>query len=174
MEYGCLIETMNKEPKNFERVMDEDFFRYVGWQVSQQEFDKKWFAKTTLNEISTVLKEKLKCLRTDGRPIVVADRVIAHMMSEVFHKNRPILGDGYFMFNIVPEKQRDDYNDMKVQVIEMIFNTIKTEYEMDQNNRKLSIWSTLYGDFNKQGLRQYSTIKINEMNINKVRFNMNY
>ena len=51
MEYGCLIETMNKEPKNFERVMDEDFFRYVGWQVSQQEFDKKWFAKTTLNEI---------------------------------------------------------------------------------------------------------------------------
>lgn len=174
MEYGCLIESMNKEPKKFDRVMDEDFFRYVGWQVSQQEFDKKWFARKTLDEISEVLKEKLKCLRKDGRPIVVADRVIAHMMSEVFHKNRPILGDGYFMFNIVPEKERDDYNDMKVQVIEMIFNGIKTEYEMDQNNRKLSIWSTVYGDFNPQGLRQYSTIKLNEMPLNKIRFQMNY
>ena len=171
MEYGCLIE--NEKIQNG-RVMDENFYRYVGWSVSQQEFDKKFFSERTVRDISNKLKELLKCLRKDGRPIVVADRVIAHMMSEVFYKNRPQLGDGYFMYNIVAAEPRDDYETMQDMVVEMIFNTIKTEYEMDENNRKLTIWTSVLGDFNKHGLRQYTDIKLNEKNISTVRFNMNY
>lgn len=171
MEYGCLIEQQKIENG---RVMDENFYRYVGWSVSQGELDKRFFSETTVRDISTKLSELLKCLRKDGRPIVVADRVIAHMMSEVFYKNRPQLGDGYFMYNIPAAEPRNDYETMKEMVIEMIFNTIKTEYEMDENNRKLTIWTSVLGDFNKHGLRQYTNLKINEKNINKVRFNMNY
>jgi hypothetical protein len=96
------------------------------------------------------------------------------MMSEVFNKNRPQLGNGYFMYNIPAAEPRNDYETMKKMVIEMIFNNIKTEYEMDENNRKLTIWTSVLGDFNKHGLRQYTDLKINEKNINKVRFNMNY
>ena len=171
MEYGCLLD--NPKIKD-QRVMDENFYRYVGWSVSQGELDKRFFAEETVKDISKKLTELLKCLRKDGRPIIVADRVIAHMMSEVFSKNRPQLGNGYFMYNIPAAEPRDDYETMKKMVIEMIFNQIKTEYEMDENNRKLTIWTTVLGDFNKEGLRQYTNLKINEKNINKVRFNMNY
>jgi hypothetical protein len=45
---------------------------------------------------------------------------------------------------------------------------------MDENNRKLTIWTSVLGDFNNHGLRQYTDLKIREKNINKVRFNMNY
>ena len=171
MEYGCLIEKQKIENG---RVMDENFYRYVGWSVSQGELDKRFFSEQTVRDISNKLQELLKCLRKDGRPIIVADRVIAHMMSEVFYKNRPQLGDGYFMYNIPAAEPRNDYETMKEMVIEMIFNNIKTEYEIDENNRKLTIWTSVLGDFNKHGLRQYTNLKINEKNINKVRFNMNY
>jgi len=171
MEYGCIIE--NEKIENG-RVMDENFYRYVGWSVSQGELDKRFFSEVTVRDISNKLTELLKCLRKDGRPIVVADRVIAHMMSEVFYKNRPQLGNGYFMYNIPAAEPRNDYETMKEMVIEMIFNTIKTEYQMDENNRKLTIWTSVLGDFNKHGLRQYTNLKINEKNINKMRFNMNY
>lgn len=171
MEYGCLIEKQKIENG---RVMDENFYRYVGWSVSQGELDKRFFSEQTVRDISQKLQELLKCLRKDGRPIIVADRVIAHMMSEVFYKNRPQLGDGYFMYNIPAAEPRNDYETMKDMVVEMIFNNIKTEYEMDENNRKLTIWTSVLGDFNKHGLRQYTNLKINEKNINKVRFNMNY
>lgn len=171
MEYGCLIEKQKIENG---RVMDENFYRYVGWSVSQGELDKRFFSEQTVRDISNKLQELLKCLRKDGRPIIVADRVIAHMMSEVFYKNRPQLGDGYFMYNIPAAEPRNDYETMKDMVVEMIFNNIKTEYEMDENNRKLTIWTSVLGDFNKHGLRQYTNLKINEKNINKVRFNMNY
>jgi hypothetical protein len=154
--------------------MDENFYRYVGWSVTQGELDKRFFSEHTVRDISSELTKLLKCLRKDGRGIVVADRVIAHMMSEVFNKNRPQLGNGYFMYIIPSAEPRNDYETMKKMVIEMIFNNIKTEYEMDENNRKLTIWTSVLGDFNKHGLRQYTNLKINEKNINKVRFNMNY
>uniref|UniRef100_A0A6C0KSV6 Uncharacterized protein n=1 Tax=viral metagenome TaxID=1070528 RepID=A0A6C0KSV6_9ZZZZ len=171
MEYGCLIE---KEKIENGRVMDENFYRYVGWSISQGELDKRFFSEQTVRDISLKLKELLKCLRKDGRAIVVADRVIAHMMSEVFYKNRPQLGNGYFMYTIPAAEPRNDYETMKEMVIEMIFHNIKTEYEIDENNKKLTIWTSVLGDFNKHGLRQYTDLKINEKNINKVRFNMNY
>lgn len=174
MEYGSLICNDGKIACPDGKIMDENFYRYVGWQVSEQEFDKKFFSVDTLNYISEKLKILLRCLRKDGRPIIVADKVISHMMSEVFQKNRPQLGDGYTMFIIPPERLRNDWQTMCDMVIEMIFNNIKTEYEMDENNRGLTIWTSVLGDFNKHGLRQFTTLKINEKNINKVRFNMNY
>lgn len=163
-----------KSPCPEGKIMNEDFYRYVGWKESEQEFDKLFFSMDTLNKISDRLKDLLKCLRKDGRPIVVSDKVISHMMSEVFRKNRPQLGDMYTMFIIPPETLRNDLETMSDMVVEMIFNTVKTEYEMEQNNKGLTIWTSVLGDFNKHGLRQYTSIKINEKNINKVRFNMNY
>lgn len=171
MEFGSLLD--DKHLENGE-IKDENFYRYVGWSVTRGELDKRFFTQKTLQDISNQLATLLKCLRKDGRPVVVADKVIAHMMSEVFSKNRPQLGNAYFMYNISAAKPRDDYETMKEMVIEMIYNNIKTEYEMEQNNRSLTVWTTVLGDFNKQGLRQYSNLKINEKNINKVRFNMNY
>lgn len=168
MEYAYAIE--NKDGK----VMNENFYRYIGWQESEQGFDKVFFSMKNVRVISDRLKDLLKCLRKDKRPIVVSDRVISHIMSEVFSKNRPQLGDMYTMLNIPAAEPRDDLNTMNDMVVEIIFNQIKTEYEMEENNRGLTVWTTVLGDFNKHGLRQYTDMKLNEKNINKVRFNMNY
>jgi hypothetical protein len=168
MEYGRVIE--DKDGK----VMNENFYRFIGWQQSEQGFDKVFFSMKNLRSISERLKDLLKCLRKDGRPMIVADRVIAHVMSEVFNKNRPQLGDMYTMLIIPAAEQRDDLKTMNDMVVQIIFNNIKTEYEMEENNRGLTVWTTVLGDFNKHGLRQYTDMKLNEKNINKVRFNMNY
>ena len=174
MEYGSLICQDEQESCPSGKIMNENHYRHVGWSTSEQEFDKLFFSTKTVKYISERLKELLKCLRKDKRPIIVADKVISHMMSEVFSKNRPQLGDMYTMLNIPPENLRDDMHTMCEMVIEMIFSTIKTEYEMEENNKGLTIWTSVLGDFNAHGLRQYTTIKLNEKNINKVRFNMNY
>ena len=168
MEYGRVFE--DKDGK----VMNENFYRFIGWSQSEQEFDKVFFSIQNLRSISERLKDLLKCLRKDGRPMIVADRVIAHIMSEVFSKNRPQLGDIYTIFNVPAAEPRNDLKTMNDMVVQIIFNNIKTEYEMEENNRGLTVWTTVLGDFNKHGLRQYTDIKLNEKNINKVRFNMNY
>jgi len=169
MEYACVIEDNGNG-----KIMDENFYRFVGWQQSEQDLDRRFFSVQNLKGISNRLTELLKCLRKDGRPVVVADRVIAHIMSEVFSKNRPQLGDMYTMFIIPAAEPRNDIKTMNDMVVQIIFNQIKTEYEMEENNRGLTVWTTVLGDFNKHGLRQYTELKINEKNINKVRFNMNY
>jgi hypothetical protein len=168
MEYGDAIEYKDG------KVMNENVYRFIGWQQSEQGFDKVFFSMQNLHSISERLKDLLKCLRKDGKPIIVSDRVIAHIMSEVFSKNRPQLGDMYTMLNIPADKARNDLKTMNNMVVQIIFNNIKTEYEMEENNRGLTVWTTVLGDFNKHGLRQYTDIKLNKKNINKVRFNMNY
>jgi hypothetical protein len=174
MEHGIMLCDDGKIPCPGGLIANENFYRYVGWEVSVQPFDKEFFSEKTLRKISDRLNELLKCLRKDKRPVVVADKVISHMMSEVFYKNRPQLGDMYTMLIIPPAQLRDDLEQMSNMVVEMIYNQVKTEYQMEENNRGLTIWTTVLGDFNKHGLRQFSTIKTNEKNINKVRFNMNY
>ena len=155
-------------------LANQNYIRYVGWPVTESEFDREFFSQWTLNYISNKLKVLLKCLRKDGRPYVVADEVIANVMSTAYATYRPQLGDGYFMLTQPQEHPRNDPKTLTDIVIEIIYDYIVNEEQMKQNNEKLTIWTTVYGDFNEHGLRQHPVIKVNDRNINKVRFNMNY
>ena len=170
MEYASLIQDNTDDPKMY----NDNYIRYVGWSVSEQDFDKEFFSRATIEYISDKLYDLLKCLRKDKRPIKVSERVITSVMDDMYGTYRPQLGNMYTMLTIPPAEPRDDMQTLRDMVVEVVFNTIKTEYEIEENNRGLTVWTTVLGDFNKHGLRQYSTIKINEKNINKVRFNMNY
>ena len=155
-------------------LCDQNNYRYVGWQVTRTEFDDQFFSKITVQNISNKLSHLLKCLRSDGRPILVDSKVICNVMSSAYQTYRPQLGNGYFMLTQPQEDPRDDMKMLTDIVIQIIYDYIKTEYEMEENNKKLTIWTTLYGDFNEHGLRSHPPLKINENNINKIRFNMNY
>ena len=170
MEYGTVIDDYTHD----EKMYNDNYKRYVGWSVSEQEFDKEFFSRNTIVYISSKLNELLKCLRSDKRPVHVSERVITSVMDDMYSSYRPQLGNMYTMLIIPPAEPRDDMKTLREMVIEVIYNQVKTEYEMEENNRGLTIWTSVLGDFNKHGLRQYSTIKINEKNINKVRFNMMY
>jgi hypothetical protein len=153
---------------------NENYLRYVGWESSEYDFTKKLFSDENIKKIKNVLYEKLKCVRSDGRPIVVSDRVITHTMSQIYDNYRPQLGDMYTIFNISAAEPRDDAKLLTDLVIETIFSNITSEIQMEEANKKLTIWTTVLGDFNEHGLRRHPIIKTNARNINKVRFNMNY
>jgi len=156
------------------QIFNDNYLRYVGWKVSEQPFDKKFFSKETIQIIKEKTSNLLKCLRSDGRPIEVSDRVIGHVMSQVYDKYRPQLGNMYTMLTIPAAEPRDDMKLLINLVVETIYRTITSETQMEENNKRLTVWTSVLGDFNEHGLRQYTTIKTVKNNINKVRFNMNY
>lgn len=153
---------------------NENYMRYVGWKESETAFSRELFSDYTIKIIKDRLYEKLKCLRSDGRPIVVTDRVITHVMSQLYDKFNPQLGDIYALLNIPASEPRDDMKLLINMTVETIFTNISNETQMEENNKRLTVWTTVLGDFNEHGLRQHAPIKVNEKNINKVRFNMNY
>jgi len=95
-------------------------------------------------------------------------------MSQIYNKYRPQLGDIYTIFNIPAAEPRNDMKLLTDLVVETIYKNIVDETQMEENNKRLTVWTSVLGDFNEHGLRQYTTIKTVKDNINKVRFNMNY
>ena len=148
--------------------------RYVGWKESEYPFSRQLFSDATIKIIRNILYDKLKCVRSDGRPIIVADKVITHVMSQIYENFNPQLGDIYTLLNIPASEPRDDMKLLINLIVETIFTNISSEIQMEEQNKRLTVWTTVLGDFNEHGLRGYAPIKINEKNINKVRFNMNY
>lgn len=155
-------------------IADQNYYRYVGWKMSESTFDRQFFSKITVNYISRKVSELLRCLREDGRPVKVSDNVIANVMSSAYNTYRPQLGNGYFMYTQPQDEPRDDMKTLTDIVIQIIYDYVKNEYEMAENNKKLTIWTTLYGDFNEHGLRQHPILRVNDKPINRLRFNMNY
>jgi hypothetical protein len=75
----------------------------------------------------------------------------------------------------VPQAQaRCDMRSIINQTINIITSQIRNEMEMAQNNKKLTVWTTLLGDFNKEGLRSHAPIKIRRKHPQYMAFNMNY
>ena len=86
-----------------------------------------------------------------------------------------MLGDIYSRYIISGiEETRNDTRDIIDRAIEVIVSQIRTEKEVEENNKKLTIWTTLYGDFNAHGLRQTPPIKVRKHKKPAFQFNMNY
>lgn len=145
---------------------DENYYRYVGWQESNYCI-KNFFSKQTLKLISTKVTELLDGVDPNGKRIIVPDDIISHVMSSVYHNFTPATGDIYGRYN-VPTNEPDDnyYNIMIDQTIQVLVSNVKNNIEMDENNKKLTIWTTVLGDFNNHKLRQHAPIKVRERNTN--------
>ena len=175
MEYG--VQLMNYDPpsgSNHGNIANENYYRYVGWEFSDNALTRAFFSDETVKIISKKVTDLLKCTRADNRETVVTDRVITHVMSSVFEAYLPQIGDIYTVFQIPQEQLRDDLKTLAEATVQIITSQIKDEVDMINANQKLTVWTTVLGDHNDHGLRQFSTIKTRKNNINKVRFNMNY
>ena len=155
-------------------LYNDNFNRFVAYDQNATPKLDYLFSDENLDAIGRKLYDLLKCIRKDGRPIILARKVIAQVLSQIQLNASRQVGDIYTLYNIPQKYVRNDISRFNEMTIEFLYNQIKTDYEMDQNNKKLTIWTTLLGDFNENGLRQYSTLKINNKPINKFRFNMNY
>jgi len=159
------------------RQYDEniDSNQYVGWaqQVGWNSFLSKLFSKDTLKIIQKKTSEYLEGVDDQGRSIIPSERIIESALYGVFQNYRPVTGDIYGKYT-VDDNSRDDYSYIVDQTISLLVRGIRNDLEMQQNNAKLTIWTTLLGDFNEHGLRQYAPIKVRNKRPDPMLFHMRY
>jgi len=139
---------------------DDNYIRHVGYN-DDNSYIKTFFRKDTVNLISSKITELLHGVHPENRPIVVTDANISSIMSNVYKCYTPPIGDIYSRYTVQNGISADNYIQSLInQTIEIITSYVKNAMEMDENNKKLTIWTTVYGDFNRHGLKQTPQIKI--------------
>ena len=153
---------------------NDGFIKYVGYQESNSCI-QKYFSLETVQPISHKVTQLLMGVNAQNRPIIVPNKTICSVMDAIYSNYRPPTGDIYGRYNVPTGESTTSYvQSMIDQVIEIIVADVRNNLETEENNSKLSIWSTLYGDFNQQGLQQHSKIKVRNKRPTPMQFQMNY
>ena len=150
---------------------------FVGWEQTIEGNEKVAFifSQKNINYLSQTITEALRGVDPEGRDIIIPDDKICNVLNSVFRDGtRPNIGDIYTRYIIPPIQTRNDIMDINNQTIAIIVDYIKNEIGMTENNKKLTVWNSLYGDFNEAGLRAHPTIKIRKRHPQYMAFNMNY
>ena len=151
--------------------------RFVGWDQTANALGEPYkylFEQKTIDTISTKISQLLDGVVPETK-IVYPDIRIREVIGQIFYNSkRPDIGS-IASKDIIPNEQaRNDIRFIIAQTIEIITKTLRTELEMIENNKKLSIWNSVYGDFNEKGLRAHPPIKIRHKRPQPMMFNMNY
>ena len=155
-------------------ICNDSFIKHVGYQENNISI-QQYFSRETIQTISHKVTELLMGVDPQNRPIIVPNKTICSVMDSVYSSYRPSTGDIYGRYNVPSGESTTSYvQSMIDQVIEIIVSDVKNNLETEQNNSKLSIWSTVYGDFNSQGLQQHSKIKVRNKRPTPMQFFMNY
>lgn len=170
MEYADFI-----DPEIANGVLKSDLYtKYVGYQDTNPCIEK-FFNIQTVKTISNKITQLLMGVHPENRPIIVPDKTIYNVMDNIYYSYRPPTGDIYGRYNVPTGTTTRSYvQDMIDQVIEVIVSDVKTTYETDINNSKLSVWTTVLGNFNDNGLRGHDVIKTLLKRPAPFQFNMNY
>ena len=156
---------------------DANFYAHVGWEQTSDESEVLGylFSNNTLDLISNEISNALRGVDPEGRRIVIPHDKIANVLSSVHrHGTRTDIGDIFTTFTIPDMQSRNDVRNMINQTLNIVVSAIKNEVEITENNKKLSVWNTVLGDFNTQGLRQHAPIKLRTKHPQYMAFNMNY
>jgi len=164
MEYSCNLD---------DDVDDSNFHRHVGYEQNNGCI-AQYFARQTIETISHKVTELLEGVDPQERMIVVPDDKIANVMSAIHDGYRHPVGDIFTRHHIVSGESPNYLQNMIDQVINVIVSDVKNTIDTQENNKKLTIWTTVLGDFNNEGLRAHSAIKIRNKHPAQMQFNMNY
>ena len=158
-------------------LIDPNFTRFVGWGYTNDQYSEciqKYFSKPVIDYISQKITMYLDGV-VPNRKIVVPFDKITFVMSQIYNTRQPVVGDIFTRYTIGDiEADRNDLKECIDQTIETIVNQIRNEYETIQNNNKLSIWNSVYGTQNVNGLLAHPPIKLRNKRPDPFQFNMNY
>lgn len=149
----------------------------VGWDFTKEDNEKYAFvfSQQNIDYLSTTISDALRGVDPQNRRIIIPDDKICNVLSTVYkYGTRCNVGDIYSKYIIEPIAVRNDIKDINNQTINIIVSSIRDEVEMTSNNKKLSVWDTVYGDFNRQGLRAHAPIKIRKRMPQRMMFFENY
>tara|TARA_Y200000002_G_C22474381_1_gene576024 strand:- start:89 stop:652 length:564 start_codon:yes stop_codon:yes gene_type:complete len=163
---------------NYDKEFDFNYYKYAAWESNESV--KTLFSKKILDATQKKITHLLKGVHPDGRDIIVPIETIGSVFSQFLDKsptNRE-LGDIYSRFIIENPNEKGLVQSIVERSMAVIVKTITNEYGMIENNKKLSIWTTVLGDFNKHGLNSFSqsqiTGAIRKKRPQTMAFNMNY
>ena len=140
-----------------------DLNQYVGWNTISDwnPLTQKLFTKTTVHVIQQKVADYLTGVDANGRRIIPTERVVTTALFGIFREHAPRTGDIYGRFLVVDESKRDDYAYIVDKTISLLVQGIRDDLGMAEQTQKLTIWTTVLGDFNEHGLRQHPPLKIN-------------
>lgn len=150
---------------------------FVGWPetIAGDCFVDVLFSKENVESLSKAITKALEGTDPEGKQIIVAREQIVGVLSNMYkNSSRPNIGDIHSRFIIPQNEPRNDMRALNNQTINVIVRSIKDEIETAENNKRLSVWTSVYGDFNKEGLRAHPPIKIRRRHPQYMAFNMKY
>ena len=153
-----------------------DMNQFVGWgtTASWNSLTSRLFTKRTLNVIREKTAEYLTGVDRLGRKIIPSDNVITNALYSIFRDHIPQTGDIYGRYTVRDDSTRDDYAYIVDKTISLLVTGIRTDMEMQEQNEKLTIWTTVLGDFNEHGLRSNAPIKVLHKRPDPMLFHMRY
>lgn len=133
------------------------------------------FSHENIKHLSHNITKALRGVDPQGRDIVVTDNRIVEVLSSVFwDSTRERVGSIYSRY-IVPDcLPRNDIETFNLITMNIIVSAVKDEYDTIASNKRLTIWTTVLGDFNTDGLRAHPPLKIRKKFPQRMMFNMNY
>jgi hypothetical protein len=167
MEYG-------KEITNEKFQLNNNYNKFVGYE--QNPDLNNFFSNDTVTFISKKVTQLLEGVHPENKHIVVPDKNIVAVMNQVYSNFRPPVGDIYSRLHITSQNKVQDYTpEMIDQVIETITSYVRNTMQMEENNSKLTIWTTVYGDFNAHGLKRTPLTKcVRQKRPSPFQFHMKY
>ena len=133
------------------------------------------YSVENLTNLQKIITKSLTGVHPEGKDIIVPIENIANALSNIYQNaNRTQIGDIYSRYIIPQATPRNDIETINKQTIQVIVNMLRVQFETEENNKKLTVWNTVYGDFNKEGLRAHPPIKLRNRHPQYMAFNMNY
>jgi hypothetical protein len=174
--YRSKNDCKNPVPKCDNQTHNTNLIRHVGYYSQETDTNKMYYSTENINYISKTVSDLLEGVDPKGRRIIIPDNVICNVMSQVQNMYKPHVGDIYTRYNISTQdlSSNSTISNYNSRVIEIIVSDVRTSTAIEENNKKLTVWSSLYGNFNKQGLRQHSPIKLQQKRPTPFQFHMRY
>jgi len=153
---------------------DDNYMKFVGYTESNENI-QRYFSRSNIKWISKEVTRLLRGTDPQGRDIVVPDDTIGNVLSSVYESYRPPTVDIYSRYTIPSGINQDDYvRNMINRTLEIIVNDVQNNIGMEEANKKLSIWTTLLGNFNEHQIRSHPILKMRHKRPDPMQFNMNY
>lgn len=154
-----------------------NFMANVGWADTSEGVPgiDTLFSDQNVASLSDAITRALDGVDPRGRRIVVPRDNIVEVLSSVYRfGTRQNIGDIYTRYIVPQAEARCDLRSINNQTINIIVSGLRDSIQMEENNKKLTVWTTLLGDFNREGLRSHAPIKIKRRHPQYMAFNMNY
>lgn len=161
---------------NFQNIEkgNSNYTRYVGYSESSPSL-AIFFSNKTINLISNKVSELLQGIDPKNRKIIVPNHIIKSVMDQIYIAYRPQTADIYSRFTIPTSfDSNNNLQELIDQTIEVIVSDVKANLTMEYNNSKLTVWDTILGDHNAQGIKSHSQIKIRNRHPDYMQFFENY